>query len=154
MKRSGFSLFELCVVISLLAVIAHLGMYGFASYDRLLVHQELDRLYMLFVMLSRKAVVNNQLIEWALNEQDLAQGVQFAITPALEGPPSTPHALSEPITYKEKKVLFSPDGKIQAGSIYLTDRYKRWQYALTTGVGHVSYIRRYRYDHPKWVLLS
>jgi type II secretory pathway pseudopilin PulG len=154
MKRSGFSLLELCIVIGLLAIIIHISMSGFAAYDRLLVHQELDRLYMLFIMLSRKALLQNEPIELSFKEKKLVQGVQCAVIPTLQGPPSTPHALSEPITFKEKKVVFSPDGKIQAGALYLTDTHKRWQYALTVGVGHVSYIRRYRYDHPRWVLLS
>lgn len=153
MKRPGFSLLELCLIISVLALMAYCGMQSFAVYDRLLVHQELDRLYLLFVMLSRKAVVENHTIELALATHNLAHGVQFGVVSALQGPPSTPHAVKDPITFKNKTILFHPQGIIGAGALYLTDSKQRWQYALTAAVGHISYVRRYRYQQTNWELL-
>ena len=53
-----------------------------------------------------------------------------------------------------QKVIFSPDGKITPGTIYLTDFKKNIMVALTCPIGNISYIRKYQYDNNTWKQLS
>ena len=91
----------------------------------------------------------------ALRNSSLPHTVQFGVLPGIMGPPATPtHAITQPITFVGNKILFYPEGIIQAGAIYLKDTKNRVQYALSSGVSTVSYLRKYQYTGGEWKLLS
>lgn len=132
----GFSLFELTIVIALISFIALISLEGFSWYDQYRVHQELDHLYTFFCTLSLRACAQQKPLTITLADIILDPAVTISQN-----------------TFVQNRIIFFPDGKIQPGSLYLTDTQERYLYALTIPVGQVSYIRRYRYDHHRWVLL-
>lgn len=157
MKQAGFSLLELSFVLALIGLLVTLGIMVFPSYDRLFAHAELDRLYMGFLACAHKAMATGvaQTIEFdptnntiALDGavQKLTQRVCFGSLAESWGPPASPTTrIEDPVTFKYHQATCYPDGTIQAGSIYLTDSDKQHMFALTSAVGQIAYVRRYRY---------
>ena len=89
----------------------------------------------------------------AVREQ-LPRSIIFGAPAGIKGPPATPtHGIDFPITFKNSQIIFYPDGVISAGTVYLTNTNKTVLYALTSGVGAVSFLRAYRYD-KEWQLLT
>lgn len=167
----GFALVELSIVIALLIIIAMLTLQSFSFYNRLFLHAEIDRLYTLLVATSRRAAIDHQPHEISFDEtgtykyaahqssknytkEKLAQGVMFGLLPGIKGPPAQPKDLvKKPITFEKQRITFAADGKAQAGTLYITDTKKQWQYAISAPVGTISYLRRYRYHHNRWELI-
>lgn len=166
MKVDGFSLIELTISMSILALMASLGFYAVNYYDRLFVHLELNRLYALLRSCSTKALLLQAPLQITFSPQQasyacngttyqLTNGTIFGTVPNIQGPPANPeHPITKPITFVGNKITINAKGKIQPGTIYLTDTHQRWLYALTCPVGQISYLRRYRYFDHVWVLLS
>lgn len=148
---NGYSLIEICIVVALIACTALVGSFAISWIDHALVRTQLDTIYHLFRALSRKAMLDGTIHTLFFEEKSLAYDDQtLDLYPKIIF--GTPEH-TKPITFVEKRVLFFPDGNIQAGSLYITDTAHRWYYALTCAVGHTCYIRRYRYHNNHWVLL-
>ncbi len=152
------------IVIALIAIIAHLAGSHLIFLDRMMIRAELEHLYTTCYMLQRRAMmlqtpqtlrcnVTDHSYHYRQTEYRLPASVRFGTAPGVKGPPSAAHhEISTPITFKENSITFTPDGIIQPGAIYLTDRSRRYTYALSCAVGHVSYLRRYQYTQG-WYLL-
>ena len=161
-KTSGFSLIELLVVFTLLALIATFSGAHFLFLQRILVRSELEQLYITCAMLQRSAKMfnQNQIIFFDITNNSyryknsihtLPHHVSFGVTSGVKGPPSSPERIiSNPVSFQAQKVTFMPEGIIQPGTIYLTDSSKRYTFALSCGVGHVSYLRKYEYTNGIW----
>ncbi len=170
MMKPGFTLVEMTVVVALIALLCFLG-FGFVSlFDRTLVNAELDKLYIVFVELQQRALVehvpqqlifdiNNNSYKYNSNNttqrtERLARGVQFGVIPGAKGPPSQPtKLLGNPSTFNNNTVIFYPDGIIEPGSIYITNKAHSVLYSLSSSVAQISYIRRYIFNES-WCLLS
>ncbi len=163
---NGFTLVELSVVLALCMLVGTLAMINFSWLDRVAVRTELDTLYATCHYLQQRARATNTPQELLFNpgtnsysystaQFSLPHTVQFGVLPGIMGPPATPtHAITQPITFVGNKILFYPEGIIQAGAIYLKDTKNRVQYALSSGVSTVSYLRKYQYTGGEWKLLS
>lgn len=163
---NGFALIELSVVIALMIIIMVLTFQGFTFFHRMAVHAELDTIYTHLLAASRRAAVDHEphivtfdqtknayssVHRIAHNNYQLSADVTFGLLPGVKGPPAQPKSLvRNPITFEKQRIILHPDGKIQPGTIYITDAQKRWQYALSVPVGTVSHLRRYRYSHAQW----
>jgi hypothetical protein len=76
----------------------------------------------------------------------LPKGVQFGFLPAVQGPPATPQkSLTTASTFAQHAIICSPEGTLSSGTVYLVDSKKTVLYALSSGVGSVSFLRKYRY---------
>lgn len=81
--------------------------------------------------------------------------VQFGTAPGVLGPPSNPiNPITEAITFKDKKIVCFPDGRLSSGIVYFTTNDKGVTYALSNGVATLSYLRLYRYEQGKWVTVE
>lgn len=157
-NKVGFSLLEVSIVVALCTVIATLAMVNFSWIDRVTVRAELDTLYATCHYLQQRARATNKPQElvfdtgaqaYSYNKvlYQLPHTVQFGTLPGVNGPPATPtHAINQPITFVGNKIVFYPEGIIQAGAIYLRDVKNTVQYALSSGVAPVSYLRKYQYN--------
>jgi prepilin-type N-terminal cleavage/methylation domain-containing protein len=164
-NRPGFSLLEMIIVLGLVLVIVRFSMGAFSFFDRVLVRHELERLYMLFIALQRRAILEMREYRLTLDivgnsytvgnhKELLARGVMFGTTADVKGPPSnSAQVIVRPATFPHATVVFYPDGKIQAGTIYLTDKNNSCAYALSCPVGEITYIRRYSMLKGSWVCL-
>lgn len=163
-KESGFSLIELIIVIALVTIIALLAGSHLVFLDRMMIRAELEHLYVTCYMLQRRAMmlqttqtltfnVIDHSYHYRQTEYRLPTSVRFGTAAGVKGPPScAEHEISIPVTFKENSITFTPDGIIQPGAVYLTDRLRRYTYVLSCAVGHVSYLRRYQYTQG-WHLL-
>lgn len=87
-------------------------------------------------------------------EYYLPQGVRFGCAQNTYGPPSSPqHLVYKSITFNNNTIIFSPDGSVTSGTLYLTDSDKKMTYALTVPVSSCALLRLYRLDGT-WVCLS
>lgn len=84
------------------------------------------------------------------HEERLSSYTTFGTLNNVKGPPSTPtHTINNPITFIGKRITFTPNGILQPGTIYLTDKNKQYQFALSVPVSQISFLRKYQYD-GKW----
>lgn len=133
-------------------------------YDRYLVRLELERLYAAMVMVQQHAVGTHKsqaiIVDCAHNcyitpygREQLTPGVIFGVVDNIKGPPSSPlTTIKKPVTFSNNRIVFYEQGIIDAGTIYMTDKAKNYQYALSCGVGEEPYIRCYYYQKC-WTLL-
>ncbi|MDZ4149882.1 MAG: GspH/FimT family protein [Methylicorpusculum sp.] len=136
-------------------------------FGRAYVRTELEKLQALCGYAQQKALMTNMAQTIVLDAtgtihrytfgavgEQLPQSIRFGAPAEVKGPPATPtRFIDSPITFKNAQITFYPDGIISAGTVYLTDIDKKICYALTCGVGSVSFLRAYRYDKG-WQLLS
>lgn len=164
-KSHGFSLFEVCVVLALVAIIASLGISHMSFFDRIMTRIELERLHATCLYVQRLAMATHEehhvicdertmSYRYHGGEHHLPKNVRFGCASGIKGSPSQDeHMVQHAITFKHNTIIMHPDGIISAGTIYLTDTSQKYMYALTCGVSQVSYIRKYQYIGGKWKLL-
>ncbi len=81
----------------------------------------------------------------------LSPTVQYGYLDHVKGPPSTPRTLiTTPCTFNNNEITCYPNGITSSGTIYLCDKNKSEQGALTLGVIPVPFMRTYRYYHSHW----
>lgn len=163
--REGFMLFEAVVVLALIAMGAALTIPTLRIFDRLMVKTEVDVLYLAIKSLEHKAILSGKQAELVFDEKKqtyMVDGVvyylhspaMFGIVDNIAGPPSNPKKIiTKAIQFPDNKITIFSDGIVQAGSVYITDKNKKYVYALTCPVSDISYLRRYVYN-GRWTLIS
>lgn len=128
------------------------------------VRTEIERLQSICLYLQQSAIASgkqytlvcdipNNSYSYESTTIDLPQGVIFGAALHVQGPPSSPHApITKAVTFLDNSIQFYPDGTIQSGVLYLTDRDYHFTYALSIGVASIACIRIYQY-HNNWALL-
>ena len=165
-NKKGFTLIELSISLVLLATLLFLTGVHSRFLNRLLVRAELECLYSTCYFLQQQAIISGEdqkLVfipssnTYSFNNQtrSLAQHVIFGTVSGAKGPPSkAENSIQSPISFKDNNLTFYPDGIIASGTIYLTDRLRQYGYALSSGVSHMSYLRKYQYTGNQWQPLS
>jgi len=169
--KMGFSLLELLVTLALITLVFTITIPRFLFFNSLIMHNEINKLFVTFTYLQQKAIASNHEQELRLCPHDnsysyqqnqktvtttLAHIVHFGFLKEVKGPPSSPKTpITHPITFKqnaEKKyvVTFFPDGNVSPGTIYVVDRKQKIMNALTCSMAPVSYIRKYNYTDGRW----
>jgi prepilin-type N-terminal cleavage/methylation domain-containing protein len=164
-KRRGFSLVEILVVVAIVSFIAFLSAHFVIVNDSSFVRAELEKLCSCAFYLQARARLEGKPYTLSFDPEHqsyigdretykLHPAVQFGILKGVKGPPSkSTYLLNDPVTFPEHSITFYPNGVISAGAVYLTDKKHSCLYALTSGIAQVSHIRRYKYAQ-KWILLS
>ena len=164
-KKSGFTLVEMMVTLALLAFLVGAISLNISFLSSLSVRSDIEALRVVCMCAQRKAIATNSECVIALDLAGncymcdgqvftLHKDTMFGVLPDIKGPPANPTvSITHPITFKQQKIVCYPDGIISAGAVYLADKSKRVQYALSSGVAQVSYLRTYRYDGT-WQLRS
>lgn len=81
------------------------------------------------------------------SKSSFTTGIHGGCAPGVHGPPSKPVAAPHKwCTFEDNTIIFYPDGIISSGVLYLLDTKTGQQYALSSGVGHTSFLRLYYYD--------
>ncbi len=154
--KKGILLIELLVVITILTLLSYVAISHYTA-SSLHARTELQLLYQACIYMQRRALLKNepQTLRFDLAEQKyhfenkthtLAPGTMFGIIQGVKGPPSTPtKPLTTACTFKNNSITFYPDGIIDAGSIYITNKGRTQLYALTNAVSTYSYLRAYCY---------
>lgn len=156
--RSGFTLMELMISISLCLLLCAISTVSLHFLQKNTVKAEMYLLISVCTYLQQQAIATREIQELLLDpalgsysfnghEHVLASGVCFDVALNAFGPPSAPYKLlQKPITFKDNKIIFYPEGMMSAGMICFTNSDHTMLYALSNAVAHVSYMRRYRYD--------
>jgi Tfp pilus assembly protein FimT len=155
-KRQGFLLFEVILVLGLVSIVCMVSIQ-LHFLTRGYVRAELEALYQMCLYAQRHAIMTGEACTVVLNTDKnsyscnghacvLAKGVCFGVLPQVKGPPSAPQKIiTQVTTFKNNQISCSPEGTIDAGTVYLTDGSSACLYALTSGVAPYSYLRKYRY---------
>ena len=166
MKRPplGFSLIETMIVLvivtilmSLLSLNLSFLQAGYAQHELSLFHSRLHALQQTAIVTGKSQsmaiVPGENSYYWDGQPYKLPKTLRFGIKQGIRGPPSHPsHEITNPVTFSENTIIFHPDGIIKPGTLYLLD-HRQQLYALSCGVGHVSFLRKYRYDGA-WKLID
>ena len=164
MVRSGFSLIETMVVITIIGILAVTVHVNTSFFTASLMRAQLTSLCNMCQLARHTAMASNSTetitfdlrahtYRWKDRVEQLPIGMKFGYIPGTKGPPSNPVApLYTPVTFTGSHITFYPDGIIQAGTVYLVDTNATTMYALSNAVAHISYLRLYRYDGA-WKLL-
>ena len=160
-KTNGFSLTQLLIGIAITLIIVHLTMINTRYLKKTLVQSHIEILFTTCLYLQRLAISSNTIQELSFNEKSnsysyetninfLATDIYLGIISGAKGPPSAPTSiLTFPITFANKKIIFYPDGIISSGTVYLVDKTNNELYAMSSGIAHTSFLRKYHYD-GKW----
>ena len=165
MMKKGCLLLEMLIVLALIILVGSLGVMSISWYDRYLVRLEIERLYATIMLVHQSACntqkpqeiiiqSNENCYRTSYGKDELIKGVLFGVMAGVKGPPSLPvHFLTKPVSFARNCITCYPDGVIDAGTVYLTNKSKSCLYALSCGVAQEPYIRCYYYYQSKWVSL-
>lgn len=163
-KVNGFTLIELMVVISLCMILSCVSFVSFRYLEKTVVLSELNLFCAACTAVQQQAIATNAIQELSIDVahncyscnghvHSLASNVCFDVALNAFGPPSAPHHLLEkPITFKENKILFYPEGMMSAGMVCFTNAGRSVLYAASSAVAHVSFLRRHSYENG-WRLI-
>jgi len=153
----GFLLIELVVILALMSLSVILLQGAFSTPSAGYVRTSLDRLYATCLMAQKRAMMtgvpqkiilelNRGAYRYGAENIVLPKGVEFGFFSGVQGPPATPNKiLTTACTFAQNTIICSPEGSLSSGTIYLVDSKKTVLYALSSGVGSVSFVRKYRY---------
>jgi hypothetical protein len=156
--RSGFLFIEVMVVTLLCSVLMMYGIMQFSFFDSIIIHAELSKLTAVCLYLQRLASATNQEQYLAFDSihnnyqydnhtVPLTSMLCFGLLTGVKGPPgSASKVVERPITFLGNRICFYPTGIISSGTVYMIDKHKKFQYALSNSVSQVSYLRLYHYD--------
>lgn len=131
------------------------------SLYTILVRVELDKLMTACWYVQQRALATGEQQSLVLHPEDasysvgsitekLPTGVQFGSPKQLLGSPGSPTSIiKKPITFSSNTIIAYPTGVLSAGSMYITTNNAE-TYALTSGVGAVSYLRMYQFNKNEW----
>lgn len=160
-NRNGVSLIELSIVLAAMVIIASFAIARISIFNTLFAKAEVYKMHAFFMHMQQKAIAHQQeqvvLIDQLKQEyssthynERMPPSLRFGILPDIFGPPSQPTArVKQPVTFAHNRITFYPTGAISPGTVYVTDKTKTYQYALTCPVAANSSIHIYRYDH-RW----
>lgn len=154
MTLSGFSLWELMTVLALCMLMIGCGVYTHRLGSALWVALQTEGLVAHWQTLQWRALYEQKKQTFWCEKYQLFEGVCYGVVEGVKGPPSLPqHIVHDPIHFVNKKIVFYPEGVVQAGTLYFTDHYKGCSYAITSSVGMIPLFRRYVY-RDGWVLCA
>ena len=173
-KKISFTLFELCLVMALISVMAGLSFRLFLPSSQSLMRNQLRVMQTLFVYLQQKAIASNQDIKLFLDQEKnsyyfsintdpsvhhLDNHHRFGFIAGIHGPPAKPtHLIDSFTTFKKQDnlhvITFFANGTISVGALYIIDNKQTTMGALTCSVSQVSYVRKYLYTGNMWTLLT
>jgi len=164
-QKKGFSLIEVMISLGLISLILSFGLLSIKHINRSLVKSDMENLYAICTYLQQVAMVTNKkqflAFDIASNSysyhnhtENLSPYTRFGlINNTIKGPPSKPTSIiKKAITFIGNKITFTPKGILQPGTIYLTDKNKQYQYALTIPISQISFLRKYQYTN-QWELI-
>lgn len=163
-EKTGFSLIEMALVLALVALIFSLSITNISMHQGMLMHAELNKLQAVCKMLQQQAYALNKQQQLFFDiesnsyryddyKQQLPHGIEFGFFQDVKGPPGSPlKQIIRAITFSNQCISFSPHGIIQSGTVYLKNERSRTMYALSSSVGHSSFLRKYMFD-GSWKLI-
>lgn len=163
--KQAFTFIELLIVLALFALLATLGIKQLSFLDETIIHAQVDNFATVCSYLRQKAMASNSEQKLVCDEQKntyrfdnvheaLSKRVCFGFLPNVLGSPGSPsHTIKKAITFPNSTIHFYPTGIISSGTVYFTDKNKKYMYALSNAISQVSYLRLYRYD-GRWKLLD
>lgn len=162
-KKNGFSLIECAIVLGILVILISFATIPTGRLQKAMVQAQIQLFCITCIYLQQLAIASgveqelvldkkNQTYSYCNEIQKLAHPILFGILPNIKGPPAFPSQIvHDPISFPHKKIFFYPDGIISAGTVYFVIPSSNQLYAVSCGVGAVSFLRKYCYD-GKWHL--
>ncbi len=164
LTAKGFSLLEITVVLTLIALLVTFTLYNFDFFTRNALHAEAEKIAALIRTSRMSALATHRLISLTINiqhntlctlqyQEHIRKGIHIGVIPNSFGPPSRPEQpLTSACTFAHNTIIFYPDGTVTPGTLYITDTHKRYMYAITCPIAHTFYLRIYSYEQRRWHL--
>lgn len=173
MKTLAFSIIEMLIVLAIIAVLACMTVPQFFSLKKQALTNDIDQLFTVCAYLQQKAISRHTFFYLSFDEENnsytypginnkqttisLSNNICYGFIPKVKGPPGDPtKPITSAITFDAKSsthsITFFSDGKISPGTVYFVDSKKKLMGALTCGLAHMSYMRKYFYTQKKWIV--
>lgn len=161
--KKGFSLVEMLIVIVCIALLTSITISSVHFLKHTQLKSEVKKLKSICRYLHQRAQVTNTIqslqfdvgngcYSYNKTKEVLPRSIFFGVPSNVKGPPSSPyHEINKPITFKNNRIDFHPDGIISSGTVYL--KTGNFVYAVSNAVSQISYLRTYYYDKT-WKLIS
>ena len=161
------------IVLAIIAVLAGITVPQFFSLKQQALTNDIDQLFLICAYLQQKSISRYASLSLTFDLSDnsysylginnkqttvlLSNNICYGFIPNVKGPPGDPtKPITSAITFDAKStthsITFFSDGKISPGTAYIVDSKKNIMGALTCGLAHMSYMRKYRYHQNKWTL--
>ena len=173
----GFTLIELLVVLAITLFLSTLITPFIRKNNSYRIEQEIEKIILLCDYLSQRAIAANDTQELIIDTSKqryffiknnkhivnaLPPEIVFSFIPGTYGRPGDPkNPITQTITFPHKQdqnglfvMQFFSNGKMSAGTAYISDKEKKYMGALTCTSPQVSYIRKYMYKANNWILLN
>jgi Tfp pilus assembly protein FimT len=157
-NKQGVTLIEAMVVLMLITIASGLVVFYSSYFNRTTMRSEIRKLHTICHYLRQSAIMENKPYTLTFNTQQhtytykntqeqLPPSVRFDAIKTIKGPPSAPtHPITSAITFPNQCITFHPNGTMQSGTVYLTDKQQTYMCALTSPVSHVSFLRIYEHN--------
>lgn len=165
LMHTGFSLVSVMMSVTIVGILMSLAMVNLSFLDQLIARSEVQALQATCYYAQQVAQARHQPCDIRCDTRDntytcnghrraLPHSIMFGVKPGVYGPPSTSkNLITTPITFAHGTIRSAESGVLTPGTVYIVDRNKRYQYALSCSVSQVSYIRCYRYDNGFHLLI-
>ncbi len=165
MKHPGFLVFQAGIFLCLLLMILSIAVPRFIFLQRRAPYYEAQK-FRQFCWYARQHAlatgkdcvvtidVKNGTYSGLGRSEKLLSGVIFDTVSGALGPPSNPtRPLLKPVTFKNETITLYAEGIVESGTVYITDSDRTVLYAVSSGVGHTSLLRLYKYQ-GSWELVE
>lgn len=162
-KKSGFYIFELILIIFLTAIVLKFTINGALNFfNSQILKAQAEKLYQTIYALKNRAQLQNKKIEIKINtnqniysyenqQEKLNKNIKFGFLENSFGPPSSPNKkITKACTFKNDTIKIEPNGEINPGTIYLTDKNQKFMSAISIGIAKTIFIRKYSYKNNKF----
>jgi prepilin-type N-terminal cleavage/methylation domain-containing protein len=173
---SGFSLIEAIVAVSIIAIIAAIIIPKMIDTRSHAIVSDLRSIESIIHFLQQKALASHHEQELIIDATahtysyqgslpakkmviPLSSHLSFGFLPNVKGPPAKPEKLlTAPCTFDQVplqpgayKIIIFSNGKVSAGTVYITDKNRFLLGALTCPISQVSWTRVYAYENGRWI---
>lgn len=165
MKHPGFLVFQAGIFLCLLLAILSIAVPRFIFLQRRAPYYEAQKFRQFCWYVRQNALATGKdcvvsidsktgAYSYAGRCEKFSSGVTFGTIPGVLGPPSNPtRPLVKPVTFKNETITLYADGIVESGTVYITDSDHTVLYAVSSGVGHTSLLRLYKYQ-GSWELIE
>ncbi|MFH1831708.1 MAG: type II secretion system protein [bacterium] len=177
--KKAFSLIELMVVLAVFVALCALVAPLFIKSPDYMLNSELNKLVIGFLYVQQKAMASGQTQKITFDVSQnaysyiglggktcinkLSDPINIGFIDTVKGPPASPNQIiSQAVTFQSNSqenwgvscAICLPDGKMSPGTVYLTDKHKKFMGAVTCSVSPVACVRKYRWGTGKWEIMG
>jgi len=164
--KNGFSLIEYCIALTIFCFLSLITLFNWSLLQSAMARIEINQLYSACEFVQQYAMAQSTAQSLTFDQSSgsysylgrthyLPYGISFGAPQGAKGPPATQtQPIQSAITFSKQQILYSENGVISAGSVYIKDSLGSCGYALSSPVAQYSHLRKYYYKDNSWIYVQ